>query len=358
MKTLKKSVFSLFFIFLVTFLIIFLDITLTYLLKIYEKKIFIKHPVYHHTFGKNKVFYKNGIKYFTDSYGFRNSSINNPVQEYKRSILFIGDSFTEGIGLNFEDTFVGIIKKSLLKKNIEVFNAARSSYSPIIYYKKIKFLIENEKINFDEVVIFLDISDVEDEAKNYDLDKNGNVITRSSLSKINYNELGNQKIKVFLYENTTIIYLVSKFFYNNFLKNKKDKGKFDDLISLDFQRDKWTINKEIYNDFGENGINLMLKYMNKLKEILEYNKIKMTVAVYPWPSQVYYEDVNSIHVKVWEEWSNKNNVKFINFFPTFVKKGLSKKEKNKVLETFFIAYDVHFNKIGNQIIAEKFLNKY
>ena len=133
MQALKKSFFGFFSIFLLIILVILIDITLTYVLNIYEKKVFINHSVYHHTFGKNKVFYKNGIKYITDSYGFRNSSVKNHQKKYERSILFIGDSFTEGIGLNFEDTFVGIIKKTLSKKNIEVFNAARSSYSPIIY---------------------------------------------------------------------------------------------------------------------------------------------------------------------------------------------------------------------------------
>ena len=330
--------------------------TLTFVLNIYEKKVFIKHPVYHHTFGKNKFFYKNGIKYITDSYGFRNSSIKNHQKEYKKSILFIGDSFTEGIGLNFEDTFVGIIKKSLLEENIEVFNAARSSYSPIIYYKKIKFLIESEKIKFDEAIVFLDISDVEDEAKIYKLNNNGNVISRNLSTKINYNQLGDQKLRVFFYKNTTIFYFVSKFIYN-FL-TKKQKGKFDDLISQEFQRDKWTINDKSYDEYGQNGIKLMLKYMDMLKKTLDKNNIKMTIAVYPWPSQIYYEDLDSIHVRIWKNWSSKNNVKFINFFPTFVKKGLSKKEKNKILENFYVPYDVHFNKTGNQMIAEKFLKKY
>ena len=115
MQALKKSFFGFFSIFLLIILVILIDITLTYVLNIYEKKVFINHPVYHHTFGKNKVFYKNGIKYITDSYGFRNSSVKNHQKKYERSILFIGDSFTEGIGLNFEDTFVGIIKKTLSK---------------------------------------------------------------------------------------------------------------------------------------------------------------------------------------------------------------------------------------------------
>ena len=355
MQILKKSFFGFFSIFLLIILVILIDITLTYVLNIYEKKVFINHPVYHHTFGKNKVFYKNGIKYITDSYGFRNSSVKKHQKKYERSILFIGDSFTEGIGLNFEDTFVGIIKKTLSKENIEVFNAARSSYSPIIYYKKIKFLIENEKIRFDEAIIFLDISDVEDESKIYKLDNNGNVISRNLSSEINYNQLGDQKYRVFLYKNTTIFYFASKLIYNLFIKKK---GKFDDLISQDFKRDKWTINKESYNEYGQNGTKLMLKYMDMLKKTLDKNNIEMTIAVYPWPSQVYYEDLDSIHVKIWKNWSNKNNVKFINFFPTFVKKGISNKEKNKILENFYMPYDVHFNKTGNQVIAEKFLNKY
>ena len=101
------------------------------------------------------------------------------------------------------------------------------------------------------------------------------------------------------------------------------------MISQDFKRDKWTINEESYNEYGKNGTKLMLKYMDMLKKTLDKNNIEMTIAVYPWPSQVYYEDLDSIHVRIWKNWSNKNNVKFINFFPTFVKKGISKKKKIK-----------------------------
>ena len=49
-----------------------------------------------------------------------------------------------------------------------------------------------------------------------------------------------------------------------------------------------------------------------IAKILDKNNIEMTIAVYPWPSQVYYEDLDSIHVRIWKNWSNKNNVKFIN----------------------------------------------
>ena len=45
--------------------------------------------------------------------------------------LFIGDSFTEGVGLKFNETFVGIFKDN---SNSSVANLGVQSYSPIIYF--------------------------------------------------------------------------------------------------------------------------------------------------------------------------------------------------------------------------------
>ena len=42
-------------------------------------------------------------------------------------------------------------------------NAGVASQSPIIYFKKIKHLIEVKKVEFDELIVFLDISDIPDE---------------------------------------------------------------------------------------------------------------------------------------------------------------------------------------------------
>ena len=75
----------------------------------------------------------------------------------------MGDSFTEGGLLDYTDTFVGRIDSDLGEKKIEVLNAGVSSYSPIIYWRKIKYLIEDMKLKFDEVVVFIDISDPYDE---------------------------------------------------------------------------------------------------------------------------------------------------------------------------------------------------
>ena len=82
------------------------------------------------------------VQLHTNSLGFKDKSSRTvsllPTRDIKKRIVFIGDSFTNGFALEYEDTFVGIIDKELNKRSIEVLNAGVASYSPIIYWRKIK----------------------------------------------------------------------------------------------------------------------------------------------------------------------------------------------------------------------------
>ena len=81
-------------------------------------------------------------------------------------IAFIGDSFTEGIGLPYENTFVGQFK---IKTDLDVVNLGVASYSPSIFLKKIKYLINNNIISFDHLVVSIDLTDLEDDwSRQYD----------------------------------------------------------------------------------------------------------------------------------------------------------------------------------------------
>ena len=111
----------------------------------------VKHEVYHHDLIKSGVietkytrFPDRKIKLHTNSLGFKDKSSRTisllPSKKFKKRVVFIGDSFTEGVMLEYEDTFVGIVDKELNNKSIEVLNAGVNSYSPIIYWRKTKFL--------------------------------------------------------------------------------------------------------------------------------------------------------------------------------------------------------------------------
>src|ERR1700710_382532 len=105
----------------------------------------------------------------TDSMGFKDISVRNiPLKSASHRVLLIGDSFAEGIGMSFEDSFAGLLYHAGQERSekIEFLNASVASYSPSIYYKKVKNLLESG-FQFDELIVFSDTSDVMDEATSY-----------------------------------------------------------------------------------------------------------------------------------------------------------------------------------------------
>ena len=140
----KKDIFLSLGIFIALFLII--DLTLGYLdLKPMKKRymeIRTQHHYYHHGLKPCKssffeeVASEYGYPLTTNSLGFKDSSTRQvPLKVDKKRILFIGDSFTEGLFIPYELTFTGQIAK--YRPDLDILNAGVSSYSPLIYYLKV-----------------------------------------------------------------------------------------------------------------------------------------------------------------------------------------------------------------------------
>jgi hypothetical protein len=106
---------------------------------------------------------------YTNSLGFKDATVR-PVslRTSTRRVVLIGDSFTEGMELPFEDTFAGMLYAAGQGQSpkIESLNAGGGSSPPTIYYKKIRYFLD-QGLRFDELVVFPDMSDVLDEASRY-----------------------------------------------------------------------------------------------------------------------------------------------------------------------------------------------
>ena len=137
--------------------------------------------IYDHKFPKNfnAIGGWGNLRYklCTDNNGFRTACNKKEKSIKKFDIAFIGDSFTEGLGYDYEQTFVGIIEKKLFDKKIA--NLSMSSYSPSIYYTKLKKLI-SEGYEFDEVIVFLDLSDLTDDILCYEVINDQRVVRRNT----------------------------------------------------------------------------------------------------------------------------------------------------------------------------------
>ena len=334
-----------------------------------QGKINIEHKIFHHHLLPNNEEIQGGDKYpkfkvITNSLGFRDSKIREIDLKKKNRIVFIGDSFTFGVLLDYEYTVPGLADIYFGEKGIEVLNAGVSTYSPSIYYYKTKFFIE-QGLKFSHLVVFIDISDIEDEAVTYEVDKQNKSVKSKPqrLIQVNVNKNLKDKFKEFLKLNFNITYTFVKYIDDNFsdkiaskIFNHK-KNFIDEIASEKFIRDKWTIDENVRKKY-DMGIKKSVYYMGLLKNLLDENEAKLTIVVYPWFSQIYHNDLESIQVKIWEEFSRKNGNQFINLFPVFINdENQDLSVQDKILKNF-IPYDVHWNKNGSKVVFENFIKNF
>ena len=267
------------------FLVLLIDFLFgSYLLKLTPKKInpTVNHNVYDHDLKKNfKTTFEwapgETYNFCTDNNSFRTFCDHEKSIKKEFDIAFIGDSFTEGVGLSYENTFVGRITKKL--ENYRIANLGVVSYSPLIYYTKLKYLIE-EGYKFERVILYFDISDIYDDNNKYRFIDDKIYRKKSVIVS---------KIQKFLKSSFPFLAYSTKNIQNDFFTRMFKKQKVvKNCTYLDFCHEKssWTFNDKY---FQEKHINKSLKFLNLTYELLKKNNIKMSVGIYPWPAQILYE---------------------------------------------------------------------
>jgi hypothetical protein len=133
----------------------------------------VADPIFDHglvpNFDGYDVWGEARYRFFTNSLGFKDGAVREvPLKASSRRILLMGDSFAEAIGIPYESTFFGLLNRDgqAREQKVEFLDGGVASYSPSIYYKKVKYLLDRG-LQFDEVVLLSDSSDVEDEATSY-----------------------------------------------------------------------------------------------------------------------------------------------------------------------------------------------
>ncbi len=310
---------------------------------------------YHHDL---KKYFKDRVSWgseeqfiYTDSLGFKDAG-NRRVELAgdKRRIVFIGDSFVEGVGMPYQKTFIGLIDGKLDKSKFEILNAAVASYSPKLYYLKVKYLVENLGLKFDELYVYIDISDIQDE------------ITYEDFFPIPAGSF--KSIYVYadaFFKQHSVIY--SGWLRENLLrlgylvKNRGGNAAatrdqyYDDYYKT---RDLWTDDERSYDAWGKKGVDLAVGNMDKLYRLCKDHGIKLTVAVYPWPHQIKARDIDSKQVAVWKKFTQDRGLAFIDYFPDFI--GSS--SPDSIIQKYFIKGDVHWNEAGHGLIAQGWLDRH
>src|SRR5215471_4785269 len=268
----------------------------------------IYDPVYDHGLAANfdgyDVWGEVRYRLITNSLGFKDASIRNvPLKSDSRRILLIGDSFAEGIGQPFEASFAGLLAQAgdSRPERIEFLNAGVASYSPSIYYRKIKYLLD-KGLRFDEVVLLSDSSDVEDEAASYfciDDDPKYRAYCPLPPGTVPPSSAVKRDFFIDHFVVTNRVRITVKRWIQTQLGNRRR------AISSDHNRIGWTTanpDPARYRPLGiEVGIARSLQNMTKLSDLLASRNIPLTIVVYPWAQQIAQNDRDSRQVKLWQD---------------------------------------------------------
>jgi hypothetical protein len=270
-----------------------------------------------------------------DKYGFRTGTCGPGEAEKSWPAIFvIGDSFVEALGSSYEQSFAGLMACDAAKQKKAVWNLGVSSYSPIIYWRKVLAAAKKLDVKPREIYVFLDLSDIDDEANIYREAEDGTVKYKSMSEPT--------AVSV-----DPILWLVEHFTTARLIYDLYVSASFNPRMSLGRSRARWTIDQGLMDAWGKRGLELASANLDKLAELCREWQCGVTLVVYPWPDNVMEKDRDSIQVRYWRDWSAKRDVRFVDGFAPFFKDP-----GEAVLKRYYIEGDVHFTEAGNRLIYE------
>jgi hypothetical protein len=385
----------------------------------------IPHQTYHHTLSPN--FNGSGFwgtwfyKVCTDPSGFKTDCAVDKPQKKSFDIAFLGDSFTEGVGLPVEQTFVGMVAAK--HPELSIANLGVVSYAPSIYLAKLKALYE-QGYQFKKVIVFIDIGDIQDEALTYrtinervmaeyeilptefwprirryasqQLPLTGFLWTQlKELKKNKASVKSSEVVSAGATPATSPISLESTTSGSattntptipmaDLPQLAKDQYPFSSLLSKETQlrllvplsptlpnaspptsiysqnypRGEWTYNPNS-NDYGPAGVRgaveKSLRLMDQVFQLVQKHGGELSVGVYPWPSQIKYDIENSLQAMIWRDFCQTRCKHFYNAYPAFfVLKNST--NSDAVIMQYYFGGDMHFNELGNKVLADTILN--
>ncbi len=301
----------------------------------------------------------SSYEFFTNNLGFRDERIRNvPLTDSRPRILVLGDSAPEGM-TSWQDSFIGRIAARF--PQYEFLNSSVEGYSPSNYLNTARMVIR-EGVQFDEAIVFIDLSDAQDEAAFFhDADASGAVAMAGSKST---RMTWYSHLRLWINNNLLLTNEVFQYFEKELVRRgwyHLDLGHGGN--EFDLERSAWTYRKVSdtegyetgYAPLGlEGGIAKEKAKMDVLWRELQAQNIPISVVVYPWPAQLAHDSVDSREVRIWRDWCAGKCKRFISLYPAFfaIKDQCPRMQPGCWYLSYFIFGDTHYNAAGDAIVAD------
>ena len=298
--------------------------------------------------------------YHVNSLGMRDASCHEiPLKSPRPRILIVGDSFVEGIGVSWEESFVGRLAVALDKRGVEVLNAGVASYAPTIYDTWVTHLIRDQGLEVDQVLVFIDISDIKDEHY-YHRQEDGSIRyeafgpVRAAADKMARAEYALDWVETHVEGNFVILGALVRNLRLAWLKSPWAPWYVraeDEIPQWGYD---WGEYRGPYEPYVEEGLGKAKVSMDRLAEFLRQKKIPLTVVVYPWPAQIRRGREDSRVVTEWKDWAAKQGTGFLSLFPLFLRAGPA----GEVIRKYHHPGDPHWNAEGNALVARELIRRW
>jgi|TARA_B110000971_G_scaffold86811_1_gene89188 hypothetical protein len=295
-------------------------------------------------------------KVFTDQDGYRFSGKKRSLKE--NNLVFLGDSHTYAMGVNFEDSFSGIVEEDI--KNYGVYNLGVPGYGIQKHYYNLNEFFK--KKNASKIILTLDMTDIYDAANRWRFIAN----TKSPVLKSKHtnkkisdwkamqnSNFKGSKIIVFQVRNSLRYIKLKIRSINKKYKNVVLKTEIANYTYVDLDK-RSPLNYLSKDDF-KRGVSIINLYLKKIANLAENNQAELYIMIFPWPETLIYGQEKFSWEKFNSNLCKKNKCSnVINLFDDFKKiKSENKNWKNLI----YIDEDIHFNKFGNNLVANKIIRE-
>jgi hypothetical protein len=247
-----------------------------------------RDPILNHKFIPGAHGYQKTTEYSAyyaiNSLGLRDRELTRQKPAGTRRILVLGDSFTEGNGVQAAETASSVLQEKVdasgLKTRWEVINAGVGSYSPLLEYLYLK--TAGLDLQPDVVVLNFDLSDIYDDVQYTRLarfDERGDPVAVTADPQAPRSRLVASLVRL-------RDFVRDHFRIYNFLARRIPTLLVKPETSGDIQVDKYAMLRDNYRGHRDAGWELSYRYLVDIQDTLKAHGIEFLVTVYPYGNQV------------------------------------------------------------------------
>ncbi len=295
---------------------------------------------------------------YTDKNGYRISSQSDSriiSSSTCPTVYFIGDSFTWGSGLSFDDSYPGQFAKSY---SGQVDNLGVESHSPTAYLARIQRVIQQEMDNSSKFIVVagIDISDVQDESSIWtDSPTSSPLLIKQSEAR--------PSIKEWLATRLPLSYKAYSQLKKIVMRTVGLEDQSDDSLSKvaniersAFTHTDWDSLEKAYAPRGvQGGLQRLQNKVVEISESVENGGGSLFLLEYPWPAQIAHQQkyLNwPQYIKGLCDISHCSGV-----IETTSHFSTRSKVDSRWYENYYIKGDVHFNSNGYQVLSKAIKDK-